>query len=180
MNAILISLLIIVSASVNANQQEIRYEGVGAPIFANLLLEGVSRNMTHVNPRMNSFSAANLTFNRKNLELSFDRRMLQCPPNFMCAMVMPPPIKIKLTISKIENTDCSIIYTAHTPAGIESNIYEEVVVEDFTFSKCAESLQLPKRAGAVSYKVTGISSLTKMQETATAHFSVAKFVRAVN
>lgn len=180
MKAILVSLLVIVATNVKANElQEIRFDGAGAPVHANLVIEGITRNMTLVNPRINLIRGATVTFTQKSLQLNLTRRM-QCPPNAMCAMVMPAPVQISLTVYKVENTECSVKYSAATPANIKSGIYEQVIVEDFTFSKCPVALHLPYRAGVVTYKVKGISSLTKKPETASATFTVPEFIRAVN
>lgn len=152
-----------------------------APIFANLQLNGVTRNMTTINPRFSSISDADVTFNNSSLQLMLTKRMPICPPGRMCAMYMPAPIQINLTVIRVIQTECSIKYIAVTPANVKSTIYEVVTVEDFTESKCMTTMDIPHLDGTLTYKVTGVSSLSHQQETATATFNVyGGFIRAQN
>jgi hypothetical protein len=165
---VLISLLVLISTAAQA-----------APIFANLEVLGISREMTTVNPKFYLVSSANLTINTKSIELTLNKRMPQCAAGMMCIQVMPAPIKISLTVTKVEQTPCSLKYTASTSLDALTQNQEEVVVEDFTKSTCKTLIAQP--IGTVTYKVTGISSLTKMQETAQANFVVnGEFVKAQN
>lgn len=183
MKTILISLLLAISFNAKAeqieNNHEIRYDGAGAPIFANLSLAGVTRNMTLINPRFKQVTGGNLTFNNKKLSLVINRSMPRCAEGMMCIQVMPAPLKVELEVVKIERSRCSIVYTAQTPKNVKSEVSEQVIVEDFTYSKCPTLLAQP--AGRVTYSVTGLSNLTKQTETATATLNVdGEFVRAVN
>lgn len=182
MKTILISLLMLVATSANAEISNIVATPGGAPIFANLQIEQITRNMTTVNPRFNRVTSAHIVFNKKSLSLTLNRSMPYCGPEMMCIQVMPAPLEVKLTVVKVEQTQCAVIYTAVTPAHIKSMVHEEVVVEDLTFSKCPTTMMLPQSSGYVTYSVTGVSNLTRQQETATAKFSVDAegFVRAVN
>ncbi len=168
MKTVLISLLLLISTAAQA-----------APIFANLEVVGISRNMTTVNPKFNLLTSANITINAKSIELTLNKRMPQCAAGMMCIQVMPAPLKISLTVTKVEQMPCSLKYTASTSLDALTQNHEEVVVEDFTNSTCNTLVAQP--IGTVTYKVTGISSLSKMQETAQANFVVnGEFVRAQN
>lgn len=179
MKSILISLFLMAATTLQAqNSQDVRFDGAGSPpIFANLTIDAITRNMTAVNPRIRLVSGASVSFNNKTLQLTFNRTMPQCAPNMMCIQVMPAPININLSVVKIENTPCAVKYIAVTPAHVMSLIQEQVIIQDYTFSKC-KILRLG--AGAVTYSATGISSLSKQQETATATFTAVEFIRAVN
>ena len=152
-----------------------------APIFANLQMNGVTRNMTTINPRFSPISMANVTFNNTSLQLELIKKMPFCQPGRMCAMYMPAPVQIKLAVISVVQTECSVIYTAVTPANVKSTVYEVVTVEDFTQSKCMTTMDIPHLDGTLTYKVTGVSSLSHRQETATANFNVyGGFIRAQN
>lgn len=177
MKTTLISLLLLVVAT-STKAENIQYYGESAPIFGNLQLSNITRNMTLINPRANSIINGNITFTNKNLTLTLNKRRPPCPINAMCIEVMPAPLNIELKVISIKNTSCSVVYTAVTPANIKSTISEVVTVEDYTYSKCNFYTE-PKNT--VSYSVTGISSLSKKQETATANFVVdGPFIRAQN
>ena len=148
----------------------------GAPIYANLEIVSVSRNMTTINPYFSKVVSAAVQFNSKSLTLTLDKGMPNCAPGMMCIMAMPMPLVIELDVVNVEQKDCSIVYTAATPADIKSAIYEMVTVEDYSHSTCE---MLYTSVGTVTYSVTGISALTKKQETAKATFQVdGEFVRA--
>lgn len=150
-----------------------------APIFAKLQVSGVTRNMTTINPRFSSISSAHVTFNNKSLQLTLTKRMPAC--HNICAMVMPAPVEIKLQVIEVVRTECSVQYLAVTPANVLSAVYEEVMIEDFTNSKCMTTMDVRYTPGTLTYKVTGVSSLSRQTETATAHFNVdGDFIRALN
>lgn len=152
-----------------------------APVFANLQLNGVTRNMTTINPRFSSIAEAQVTFNNTSLQLTLTKKMPICPAGRMCAMAMPAPIEINLAVRRVVQTECSIKYIAATPPNVKSTVYEEVTLEDFTQSKCMTTMELPYIAGVLTYKVSGVSVLTHQQETATATFNVdGGFIRAQN
>jgi hypothetical protein len=93
---------------------------------------------------------------------------------------MPAPVEVSLQITKVERTECSVKYYAATPANVRSQIYEQVIVEDTSLSKCMTTMEKPYTAGTITYKVTGVSSLTKKQDTATIILSTQEFIRALN
>ncbi len=182
MKAILISLLML--ASTNVKAEEVRDPGHGfgqgfaAPIFANLYLGGVTRNMKTTNPRFKSVTSATVTFNTKSLSLMLNKAPLSCGANMACIQIMPAPLNIKLDVISVVRNACSVIYTAVTPANVKSEVFEVVTVQDFTFTTCE---MLLASVGMVTYQVTGTSSLSKKQATATANFTVAgDFIRAQN
>lgn len=180
MKTVFVTLLILISTTAAANQ-EFRFGGGSAPIFAKLEINGISRNMTTINPKFSLVTTASVTFTSKTLDLTLNKRMPQCGPGMMCIQVMPAPLRIKLSVTKVEQLPCSVKYFAKTPSDVVTQVQEEVVVEDFSLNKCAQTTDKPYTYGTVSYKATGISSLTKMQESAEAHFTViGDFVRAVN
>ena len=80
MKALLLSVLLIVTVNTKAQTQdlmemtEIQW-GASAPISANLKIDSVSRNLTTINPRLNSLQNAQVTFNNKSLTLTFSRSM---------------------------------------------------------------------------------------------------------
>ncbi len=178
MKSILISLLIItgVQAKAQENLGVMATKG-GAPIFANLTLNNLTRNMSAINPFISFNNFTRITFNSKQVVLSVELPMPECPINAYCIQSMPAPIETTLEVVKVEQTGCSIVYTARTPANVRSKIYEQVVIEDFSFSLCEMVYISP---GHLNYKVTGLSQLTKRTESATAMFSIPEFVRAVN
>ncbi len=182
MKTILISLLLLVATNTHAEVADVVASPGGAPIFAQLQVEQITRNMTTINARFNRVTSAHLVFNLKNLTLTLNRAMPHCGPEMMCVQVMPAPLEIKLAVVSVKKTACSVIYTAVTPPNVLSRIHEEVVVEDLSNSVCETAMVYPQTSGHVTYKVTGISNLTKQQETANARFSVDAqgFVRAVN
>ena len=152
-----------------------------APIYANLQMNGVTRNMTTINPRFSSISSADVTFNNKSLRLMLTKKMPFCGPNRICAMMMPAPVQINLQVIRVIQTECSVKYIAVTPSNVKSTVYEVVTVEDFTQSKCMTTMDIPHLDGTLTYKVTGVSSLSRQQETATATFNVdGGFIRAQN
>lgn len=152
-----------------------------APIFANLQINGVTRNMTTINPRFSSIISADVTFNNKSLRLMLTKKMPFCPAGRMCAMAMPAPVEINLTIIRVIHNECSVKYIAVTPANVKSTVYEVVTVEDFTQSDCMTTMDALFLPGTLTYKVTGVSSLSKQKETATATFTVdGGFIRAQN
>ena len=152
-----------------------------APTFANLSLGSVSRNMTTINSLFLNVSGGSVTFNNKTLKLVLNRRMPICPPGRVCAMAMPAPLNINLQVTKVSRTACAVTYTASTPANVRSTIYETVTLNDYTRSTCPQMMNALYAAGDLTYSVTGISSLSKKQETAKAQFTVTDgFVRAQN
>jgi hypothetical protein len=185
MKALLLSVLLIVTVNAKAQTQnhiemtEI-YWGASAPISANLQIDSKTRNLTTINPLLNSLQNAQVTFNNKSLTLTFNRSMPRCAPNMMCIQVMPAPVQVKLQVFKVERTECSVKYLAATPANVRSLVYEQVVIEDTSLSKCMTTMDKPYTAGSLTYKVTGVSSLTKQQETATIELSTLEFIRALN
>lgn len=181
MKAILVSVFLVIAINTKADQQTTM--GIGnssAPTFANLQLESISRNMTTINPSIRLIADASLTFNQKSLQLTIHRETPPCPPERLCPRYMPPPVQIKLTVYKVEHGKCSVKYTAGTPANVLSELQEQVVLEDFSMSKCAVTLQMPYRAGVLTYQARGVSSLTKQTETASARFTIEKFIKAQN
>ncbi len=60
--------------------------------------------------------------------------MPRCAPNMMCIQVMPAPLIVNLSVVKIEQTECSVRYTATTPANVKAIYTEKVTVDDFTAS----------------------------------------------
>ncbi|MBY0554497.1 hypothetical protein K2P97_08210 [bacterium] len=181
MKAVLVSLLVLISTAAKANQ-EIRFDPNNTPpISAKLAINGISRNMTTINPKFALVVTANVTFNNKTLDLTLTKRMPQCGAGMMCIQVMPAPLRIKLNVTKVEQLPCSTKYFASTPSDVRTLVYEQVVVEDFSSKQCPQTMDKPYTFGTVSYKATGISSLTKVKESAEAHFTVVgDFVRAVN
>ena len=150
----------------------------GTPIYAKLNLETVTRNMSTINPRFNLVSASNLTFNSRLIELTLEKRMPTCASGMMCIQMMPAPLKVKLPVVEVVNTGCSIRYIAKTITEMAGVVQEEIVIEDYSHSTCEFVL---KAIGTVTYSATGISSLTKAPETATAQFFVnGEFVRTAN
>lgn len=185
MKALLLTVLLIVTVNAKAQTQDLIemteiHWGAGAPISANLQIDSLSRNLTTINPRLNSLQSAYVTFDRKSLNITFNRRMPRCAPNMMCIQVMPAPVEVSLQITKVERTECSVKYFAATPANVKSQIYEQVIVEDTSLSKCMTTMEKPYTAGTITYKVTGVSSLTKRQDTATIILSTQEFIRALN
>lgn len=185
MKALLLSVLLIVTVNAKAQTQDLMetaeiHWGAGAPTYANLQIDSQSRNLTTINPRLNSLQNAQVTFNSKSLTLTFSRSMPVCAPNMMCIQVMPAPVQIDLQVYKVERTQCSVKYFAATPANVKSLVYEQVVLEDTSLSKCMTTMDKPYTAGTLTYKVTGVSSLTKKQETATINLSTLEFIRALN
>lgn len=182
MKTVLISLLLLIATNTQAEVADVVASPGGAPTFAHLQVEQITRNITTINPRFNRVTSAHVVFNLKNLTLTLNRAMPLCGPEMMCIQVMPAPLEVKLAVVSVKKTACSVIYTAVTPPNVMSRLHEEVVIEDLTNSDCPTAMVLPQTSGYVTYKVTGISNLTKEQETATARFSVDDqgFVRAVN
>ena len=152
-----------------------------APIYANLQVNGVTRNMTTINPRFSSISEANVTFNNKSLRLMLTKKMPFCAAGRMCAMAMPAPVEINLKVIRVIHTECSVKYIAVTPPNVKSTVSEVVTVEDFSQSDCMTTMDIPHLDGTLTYKVTGVSSLSHQQETASATFNVdGGFIRAQN
>lgn len=185
MKALLLSVLLIVTVNAKAQIQDLAemteiHWGAAAPISANFKIDSASRNLTTINPRLNSLQNAQVSFNNKSLNLTFNRHMPRCAPNMMCIQVMPAPVQVSLLVFKVEKTECSVKYFAATPANVRSQIYETVVIEDTSLSKCMTTMDKPYSAGTLTYTVTGISSLTKQQETATINLSTVEFIRALN
>ena len=185
MKALLLSVLLIVTVNAKAQIEDLAtmtdiHWSASAPISANLQIDSQSRNLTAINPRLNSLQNAHVTFNNKSLTLTFSRRMPRCAPNMMCIQVMPAPVQVSLQVMKVERTQCSVKYFAATPANVKSQIYEQVVVEDTSYSKCMTTTDKPYTAGTLTYTVTGLSSLTKQQESATINLSTVEFIRALN
>jgi hypothetical protein len=178
MKAALISLLVIFSVSLNANA--IRFDGQSAPVHGQLQIDGITRNMTTINPRLSLVVSASITFNDKQATLSMAKRMPACAPNMMCIQVMPSPLNITLAITSTERTECIIKRTAVTPKNEFNENYEVLTFTEKTNSpNCIYAAVFSD--GNVTYQVTGISSLTKQQETATANFSVVgNYIRAQN
>lgn len=178
MKAILISLVLLATTTIKAETTDIRFGGTDAPIFARLDLAGITRNMTLINPRFSGITAASLTFNNKSLTLTLNKSMPKCAQGMMCIQVMPAPMIVTLDVVTVERTKCSVVYTATTPTNVKSMISEVVTVEDYTDSTCPITIA---SVGLVTYKVRGVSSLTKQPETATANFYViGQFIRAQN
>ncbi len=100
MKTILISLLLLVATNTQAEVADVVASPGGAPTFANLQVEQITRNMTTINPRFNRVTSAHVVFNQKNLTLTLNRAMPQCGPNMMCIQVMPAPLRISLSITK--------------------------------------------------------------------------------
>lgn len=176
MKSVLISVMLVI-ASVAA-KAEVIYESASAPVFANLSLNGFSRNMSLVNPRFHSVTHAAITFNSKTVQLTVNKSMPPCGAGMMCIQVMPAPLQIELTVVQVINNGCSTKYIATTPANIKTTVYEVITIEDFSASKCDMYLS---SVGKVTYEATGVSSLSKQQETATAIFHVQEqFIRAMN
>lgn len=181
MKSVLVSLLVLISTAAKANQ-EIRFDPSNTPpIFAKLAIGGITRNMTTINPKFALVTTASVTFNNKTLDLTLNKRMPHCATGMMCIQVMPAPLRIHLEVNKVEQLPCSTKYFASTPSNVRALVYEQVVVEDFSLKQCPQTTDKPYTMGTVSYKATGVSSLTKMQESAEANFTViGDFVRAVN
>ena len=180
MKILLVTIAFFATISAHANISILTADttSTAAPQTASLNLASITRNMTTINPRFVSIKGASLTFNSKTLNMTINRGMLPCPAGELCAQVMPAPIQVNLPVVQVVNTPCSVKYIAQTPADTSSTIFEEVTVEDFSFSRCE---MLLNTVGKVTYKVTGVSSLTKQPETATANFSVSgQFIRAEN
>lgn len=178
-----IVLLSLLSGIAYAQEAQTEQHGLqnSAPIFANLQVSGVTRNMTTINPRFSSISSADVTFNNKSLRLTLTKKMPFCPAGRMCAMAMPAPVEINLTVIRVIQTECSVKYIAATPANVISSIYEVVTVEDFTQSDCMRTINLRYMPGTLTYEVTGVSNLSHQQETAIATFEVeGGFIRAQN
>lgn len=174
MKSVLISVLLVIGSFAKADGL---YEAASAPISASLNVSGITRNMTLINPRFNSVTGAQITFNAKTVQLTVNKAMPRCAPGMMCIQVMPAPLQVRLAVVQVINTGCSTKYVATTPADVKTTVYEEVTIEDFSFSKCEMVLN---SLGTVTYKATGISSLSKQQETATAIFNVqGEFIRAM-
>lgn len=147
-------------------------------VTAQLKLNSVTPNMTSLNARFYSVASAQVTFNQKNLELTVERHMPRCAPNMMCMMVMPAPVTVRLEVVQIIETGCSVKYIAQTPADAPKNVFEEIIVEDFSSTKCEMALSA---TGFITYKITGESTQTKLADTATAIFSVqGQFNRETN
>lgn len=181
MKAILISLSLMLIVSTQAQAQEVE-QGIwqgqeSAPIFAELQISGVSRNMSAVNPFISLNNGARLTFNSKQVTLNIQPQMPPCPQGMFCTQAMPPAVETTLEVVKVEELGCSIKYYAQTPAHVKTTVYEQVVIEDFTYSLCEMVYQNP---GKVTYKATGLSQLSNETETATATFVIPQFVRAIN
>ena len=178
MKSLLISLLIITTIQTQAQDNlGIMASPGGAPIFANPQMNYVTRNMSLINSAMNFKSLTQVTFNSKEVTLSVQPAMPECLFNAYCIEVMPAPIETRLEVTKIENTACAIVYTAQTPSNVRSEIYEQVVIEDYSYSICEVVYLAP---GQLTYKATGFSSVTERTETATATFTIPSFIRAVN
>ena len=171
MKAILISLSLMLIVSTQVHAQE------SAPIFAQLQINGLTRNMSAVNPLISLKNGAGITFNTKQVTLSIQPQMPPCPQGMFCTQAMPPSVETTLEIVKIEELGCSIKYYAQTPADVITTVYEQVVIEDFTYSLCEMVYQNP---GKATYKATGLSQLSNETETATATFVIPEFVRAIN
>lgn len=180
MKSLILSLLLVVSGTVQAQLMHVIESS--APIYAGLNLNSISRNMTLVNSRLSLVSSASVTFNDKNLTLVFVKRMPPCPAGMACVQMMPAPVTVKLPVVKVTTSQCSITYTALTPADSKTGLTEEVTVRDFTYSQCAHTMDMPYVAGTVTYKATGLSALSKQVEQATAQFNVNEsgFLRAQN
>jgi hypothetical protein len=168
MKALLISLFMLTAVSTQAQTQ----------LAAHLSLANLTRNMTAINPQFRSPAAAQIIFDEQTAELTVNRSMPPCAPGMMCIQVMPAPLAIHLEVVQIVKNGCSVKYIAATPANVKTNVYEEVTIEDFTNSPCEMVLS---SMGTVSYKVTGVSSLSQHPETATANFVVqGDFLKDLN
>lgn len=176
MKSVLISVLLVIgSVTAKANAT---YESASAPVFANLSLNGYTRNMSLVNPRFHSVTNATVTFNSKTVQLTVNKSMPPCGAGMMCIQVMPAPLQINLQVVQVINTGCAVKYVATTPANVKTSVYEVITIEDHSNSKCDMYLS---SVGTVTYEATGVSSLSKQQETATAIFHVQEqFIRAAN
>lgn len=179
MKSILISLLLIASAQVKAQDSQGIWQGQegGAPIFAQLKMSGLTKNMSAVNPFISLNNGTQVTFNSKQVTLNIQLRMPPCPEGMFCTQVMPAPVQTVLEVIKVEDAGCSTKYYAQTPANVKTQVYEQVVIEDYTYSLCEMIRQNP---GKATYTATGLSQLTNQTETATATFVIPEFVRAVN
>lgn len=180
MKSVILSALLIMASTSQA--MIVHVTETSAPIFAGLNLIGSSRNLSTVNSRLSLISSGEVTFNDKTLTLVLVKRMPPCPEGKMCIEMMPAPVKVKLPVVRVVANQCAIMYVAKMPSNAQSGLTEEVVVMDYTFSKCAQTMDKPYTAGKVTYKVTGVSSLTKAVETGTAEFNVNEsgFLRAQN
>ena len=181
MKAILMSLSLMLIVSTQAQAQDAE-QGIwqgqeSAPIFAQLQISGLSRNMGAINPVVSLNNNAQLTFNTKQVTLNIQPQMPPCPEGMVCTEVMPPAVETTLEVVKIEELGCSVKYYAQTPANVKTTVYEQVVIEDFTYSLCEMVYQNP---GKATYKATGLSQLSNETETATATFVIPEFVRAIN
>ena len=149
------------------------------PIFAKLDVDGVSSNMPFVNPRFGLISQAHINIDENAIELTLTKRMPECPLGRLCPQIMPSPVSVYLSIISVIRTECSTKYIAATPGDVEDYLHEEVVVEDFSYTTCELSMKY-RASGIITYKVTGISSLTQRTDTAGARFFVnGGFVRPV-
>ena len=174
-------LIIIILIAGLAQAQETINLKTAPPAFAKLQLTGVSRNMSTINSRFFGIDSATVTFTDKSLNLTLIKRMPPCQNGMICAMAMPAPIFINLQVIKIKHTECGTTYTAVTPKNALSKIYEIVTLEDFTYSKCMQTMNLRYMPGVLNYKVSGISTLTKRSETAEANFEInEEIIRALN
>ncbi len=181
MKAVLISLSLMLIVSTQAQAQDVE-QGIwqgqeSAPIFAQLQISGLTRNMSAINPVIGLGNGAHVTFTSKQVTLNIQPQMPPCPEGMLCIQVMPPTVETTLEVVKVEELGCSVKYYAQTPADLKTNVYEQVVIEDFTYSLCEMVYQNP---GKATYKATGLSQLSNETETATATFTIPEFVRAVN
>ena len=181
MKALLISLSLMLIVTTQAQAQDAE-QGIwqgqeSAPIFAQLQMSGLTPNMNAINPAISLSNGARLTFNTKQVTLNIQPQMPPCPENMLCPQVMPPMVETTLEVVKVEELGCSIKYYAQTPADFKTTVYEQVVIEDFTYSLCEMVYQNP---GKAIYKATGLSHLSNETETATATFTIPQFVRAIN
>ena len=108
-----------------AQAQETLISPVTPPVFAKLEMTDVSRNMTAVNSRFYLVNAASVSFTNKNLHLTLNKSMPLCPPGRMCAMMMPAPVQIDLSIIKVSRTACSVKYLAVTPLQAAERVLSE-------------------------------------------------------
>ncbi len=166
-----ITTLILIAAATSQGEMMHVIESA-PPIFAGLNLNAVSRNMTLVNSRLGLISSAEVTFNDKTLTLVITRKMPMCPEGRACIEMMPAPVTVKLAVVSVVSNQCAIVYVAKSNPNVKTAISEEVTVLDFSYSKCMHTMEMPYVPGKVTYKVTGLSTLTKAIETATAEFNV--------
>jgi hypothetical protein len=139
------------------------------PIFAKLQVDGISQNMTEINPKFSLVTEGELMIDGSTVALNLTKSMPECPEGMFCPQIMPSNVVVFLTLVKVVHTECSTKFYAETSGDVSNPLHERVVVEDYSNSTCERLVRTP---GVITY------TATQTDKTAAARFFVqGGFVR---